>query len=84
MFTLTFDKKSGDELEKFPKELRGRIFKKILKTKENPFRYFEYLKERGCFKLRIGDYRVLADIDRKEQKIIILKIGHRKNIYEKV
>lgn len=84
MFTLIFDKKSGDELEKLSKEIRERIFKKLLQTKENPFRFFEYLKERKCFKLRIGDYRVLADIDKKEQKIKILRIGHRKNIYGKI
>ncbi|MBI2047005.1 type II toxin-antitoxin system RelE/ParE family toxin [Candidatus Pacearchaeota archaeon] len=33
-------------------------------------------------KLRIGDYRLVVDIDKANQTINILKIGHRKNIYE--
>ncbi len=84
MFELIFDKKAGREFEKLPKEIRERMFKKIIQTKQNPFRYFEYLKEIKVFKLRIGNYRILADIDRKEQKIKIFKIGHRKNIYERL
>jgi len=33
------------------------------------------------YRLRIGDYRVLFDIDSQENTINILKIGHRKDIY---
>ncbi|UZE94208.1 MAG: type II toxin-antitoxin system RelE/ParE family toxin [Candidatus Pacearchaeota archaeon] len=84
MFELIFDKKAGQELKKLPKEMRERIFKKLIQTKQDPFRYFEYLKEIKGFKLRIGNYRVIADINRKEQNIKILKIGHRKNIYERL
>ncbi len=34
------------------------------------------------FRLRIGDYRVLFDIDFAKNEIYILKIGHRKDIYD--
>jgi mRNA interferase RelE/StbE len=37
---------------------------------------------KGHRKLRVGDYRVIYRIDR--DKIIILKIGHRKEVYNKV
>ena len=33
------------------------------------------------YRLRIGDYRVLFDVSWEEQKIHVLKIGHRRNIY---
>ncbi|MCD6151034.1 MAG: type II toxin-antitoxin system RelE/ParE family toxin [Deltaproteobacteria bacterium] len=33
------------------------------------------------YRLRIGNYRVLFDVDWEQQKIHILKIGHRRNIY---
>jgi len=33
------------------------------------------------FRLRIGDYRVLFDVDWDKKEIIVLKIGHRKDIY---
>ncbi|MFC3900677.1 type II toxin-antitoxin system RelE family toxin [Aliicoccus persicus] len=34
------------------------------------------------WKYRVGNYRILADIDDKQIKIIIFNIGHRKNIYQ--
>ncbi len=37
----------------------------------------------GFYKLRVGDYRVLYEIIRVEQIIIIHKIGHRRDIYRK-
>lgn len=33
------------------------------------------------YRLRIGDYRVLFDVDTTEMTINIIKIGHRKDIY---
>jgi len=84
MYDIVFDEKAIDFLEKLDKNTKVRIFKKILSTKKNPLRYFEKLTKRDLYKLRIGDYRVIADIDKKDIKILIVFIGHRKNIYEKI
>ena len=81
MFEVIFDDKAIDFLTKLPKELRKRIYNKVISTKENPFRYFEKLKEIDGYKLRVGEYRVIADID--DKIITVLKVGHRKNIYDK-
>ena len=53
-----------------------------MSTKDNPFHYFERLKGRKDYKLRIGDYRVIADIEESQNKIKVTVIGHRKNIYK--
>ncbi len=84
MYTVTFDEKAIEHLEKLPKEIRKRIFNKIISTKENPYHFFEKLEGRSEFKLRVGDYRVIADIDSSEIKILVLHIGHRKNVYKKI
>ncbi|MFH1100481.1 MAG: type II toxin-antitoxin system RelE/ParE family toxin [Methanobacteriota archaeon] len=83
MYTVEYDEEALLNLEKLEKKIRKRIFEKISSTKENPFHYFERLTAREEYKLRVGDYRVIADIDEKTKKISILFIGHRKNIYEK-
>jgi len=36
----------------------------------------------GLWSLRIGDYRVIYQINNNELLILVLKIGHRKNIYD--
>jgi len=49
---------------------------------DDPFRFLEHLEEIEGFKLRVGDYRLIIDVDKATQTIHILKAGHRKNIYE--
>jgi len=76
MHEITFDKLAIEFLSKLPLEIKERIYNKITLAKSNPHHLFERLKERECYKLRIGDYRVIADIDKN--KIEIRIIGHRK------
>jgi len=84
MYDLEFDDKSLEYLNKHEKKIRKRVFEKLLSTKKNPFRFFKKLSYREGYKLRIGNYRIIADIDNKSKKIKIRLIRHRKNIYEKL
>lgn len=49
----------------------------------NPIEYGKPLQYslKGCRRLRVGDYRVVFKIEEPET-ILILKIGHRKEVYE--
>ncbi len=49
-------------LEKLPKQISERILQKLEAVKEDPFRFLEHY-EGDYYKLRIGDYRALIDID---------------------
>lgn len=84
MYGVVFDEETIDLLNKLPKDLKKRIFNKIISTKENPFHFFEKLTGRKDYKLRVGNYRVIADINKKSQKIEVTIIGHRRNIYKKL
>jgi len=35
----------------------------------------------GCFKYRIGDYRIIYQIDLSAEKLVVLKVGHRREVY---
>ncbi|MCI9178344.1 MAG: type II toxin-antitoxin system RelE/ParE family toxin [Clostridia bacterium] len=56
---------------------------KNLQDCENPRAHGKALVENkaGQWRYRIGDYRVIAQIKEKEVVILILEVGHRKNIY---
>ena len=81
-YELIFDEKAIRFLEKLDAHKKQRIFKKIISTKKEPYRYFMKLKGHNVYRLAVGDYRVIADINDKKQKIIVLLIGHRRNIYK--
>jgi len=83
MYSLIFDNKAIEFPEKCEKKLGKRIWNKIQITKTNPYKFFERLTGRTDYKLRIGDYRVIADINTLKKEINITLIGHRKNVYRK-
>ena len=37
----------------------------------------------GQWRYRVGDYRLLAEINEEEVIILILTVGHRRDVYEK-
>ncbi|MCD6283868.1 type II toxin-antitoxin system RelE/ParE family toxin [bacterium] len=84
MFTFEFKAKAAKEVEKLPPQIRRRILKKLkfYSSQKNPLKFAERLRDRsfGEFRFRIGDYRALFDVE--NHKIIILKVGHRKDIYK--
>jgi len=58
-----------------------RIVRKLEDTRENPHHFFEKLVGLPYYKLRVGDYRVIADLQGKIQIIAVLRIEHRKKVY---
>ena len=83
MYKVNFDPLAIEFLEKAEKIITKRIWSKIMSTKENPHHFFERLTGRTDYKLRIGDYRAIADIDDSSKTIQITLIDHRSKIYNK-
>ena len=72
MYELIFDEEVIEFLKKSPESIRKRIFDKIVSSKENPFFFFERLKGRRDYRMRIGDFRAIADIDSKRRLFKLL------------
>ena len=56
---------------------------KNLNNCENPRLYGKALRGnlKGLWRYRIGDYRIIAEIEDEKLVILIIEIGHRKSIY---
>jgi len=83
MYELIFEKRALKDLNRLEQNIKQRIWNKLKECKEYPFRYLKPLIEIKGFKLRVGDYRVIIDVKNKIKILHILKVGHRKSIYEK-
>ena len=80
-FKIIWDEKAYDSLNKLEQVISRRILKKVEGLSENPFsKDIKKLKGSDDFRLRIGDYRIIFSIEK--DTIQILKVGHRKNIYD--
>ena len=84
MYEVIFDSAAIEFLGKLPQDLRKRIYDKVASTKENPHRYFERLTGRKDYKLRVGDYRVIADINDSTKRIEVTLIDHRSRVYKNI
>jgi mRNA interferase RelE/StbE len=40
------------------------------------------LRHSEFWRLRIGDYRAIYEVDRSKEQIVVLYIGHRKDVYD--
>ncbi len=74
-----------EDLPKIPQNIKETI-RRAIETRllPDPFLSGEPLRQslKGHRKLRVGDYRVIYRV--QADKIIVLKIGHRKEVYSKV
>ncbi|MBI4826088.1 MAG: type II toxin-antitoxin system RelE/ParE family toxin [Nitrospirae bacterium] len=81
---LVYTRRAEKDIKKFDPSIKLHIGKAILKLQNNPFEHSEKLTDPkiGTYRFRIGDYRVIFDIQGKD--IVILRVGHRKEIYKRL
>ena len=83
-FEIRWDKKAVEFLRKLDRSISKRIVRNVDGIRSDPKRYLEPLKEVGGYKLRVGDHRVIIDVNWNTKTIFVLLIGHRKKIYKRV
>ena len=82
MFQIELTETAKDFLKKLQKKDAEIILNKIYSIRENPYRFLKRLQGEKLWRLRIGDYRAKVDAIVSMNKIIVIRIGHRKNIYD--
>lgn len=82
MFEVRLSKLAEKQLYKLPQNIQNRIIRTLERIKIRPHAHIKKLVSSPYFVLRVGDYRVILDIKNKELVILIIEIGHRKNIYK--
>jgi mRNA interferase RelE/StbE len=82
-YKIEFSPTAESQFKKLPKEVQARLKHRIDSMAENPFpRGIKTLSaEENFYRLRIGDYRIIYQVQGKALLILILKLGHRKNVY---
>ena len=70
-------------LKKIPKKDRIKIVRLIQTLAISPFPQGvrKLMDEQSVYRVRQGNYRVIYELKNKKLIILILKIGHRKNVY---
>jgi len=83
LYEIVFSQKAKKQLFKLERSIQERIISVLERIRIRPQSYITKLVGDPGYKLRVGDYRVIMDIDKGNLLVLVIKIGHRKNIYEK-
>ena len=78
-YTVLLHPKAAKALNKT--EEKTRITEKLKQLKTSPEKAGKRLKYCEYYSLRIGDYRAIYEINTNQKQVIVLYIGHRKNVY---
>lgn len=83
MYKIIFSSKAGKQLFKLEKNIQERIISVLERIRIRPETYITKLVGDPGYKLRVGDYRVIMDIDNNNLHILVIKVGHRRDIYQR-
>lgn len=87
-WVVEFKPSAFKELFKLNTKNQSQIFKyldKIIKNISSPRVYGLQLqgKHKGLWRYRVGDYRIICEIQDSKLVILVLGVGHRKELYNK-
>ena len=81
-YEVLFSDLALKQLRKLDQEIRQRIIAMIERIRIRPDDYVRKLVGDDGYMLRVGNYRVIMDLDREKLIILVLRIGHRRNVYD--
>ena len=81
-YQVSLKRSAEKELDALQANTRNRIIKHLLTLEKNPRPSgIKKLQGEESYRLRVGDYRVLYTVDDKVKQVVILAIGHRREVY---
>lgn len=81
-FSIEYSDQALATIEGLERQVGKRIVAKLGEATKNPLHYFQRMSNSELYKLRAGDYRMLAELSFARETIFVVKIGHRKNVYD--
>jgi mRNA interferase RelE/StbE len=83
-YKIVWYPKARKRLGKLELSIAQDIILKVGSITENPKHFLEELKGVKSYKLRIGDYRAIIDLDESKGIIQVILVGHRSTVYKKL
>jgi len=81
-YEVRFAASAAKEFRSLPPELKGRVKEAVDRLKENPRPAgVKKLKGVDLYRIRVGSYRVVYEIDDKKVMILVTRVRHRREAY---
>jgi mRNA interferase RelE/StbE len=83
MYEVEITPAAKRQIKKLTKSVQGLILERLEELVENP-RPFGVIKmetEEDLYRVRVGDYRIIYEIQDRMLLIVVVKVGHRNSVY---
>ena len=81
-YNIQVKKSAEKELGKIPKEALQKIIEKIKSLADEPYPPGSIkLTNQEKYRIRVNNYRILYTVEDTNLTVIVVKVGHRKDIY---
>jgi len=81
-FQVILPKSVQKQLDRLADEVARRILDRLRELEDNPRPPgVKKLKGRPAWRVRVGDYRIIYEIHDRELRIIVITVGHRREVY---
>tara|TARA_Y100000310_G_C20667287_1_gene808290 strand:+ start:1089 stop:1340 length:252 start_codon:yes stop_codon:yes gene_type:complete len=81
-FKIEFAKQAKKDFSKLDQKTKERIVAVLHRIRIRPYAFVKKLVNLPYYSLRVGNYRLLLSIEKDKLYIYVIKVGHRKNIYD--
>ncbi len=82
-YYIEFSLRAVKDLKRLEKNIQENIISVLERIIVRPHDFVKRLVGSKYFMLKVSQYRIIIDIQNEKLQIIIITIGHRKNIYKK-
>jgi mRNA interferase RelE/StbE len=84
-FQIIFSSPAERAIERLPRDMQRRVLAKVKSLAQNPWPA-GFLKLTGAeaYRVRVGDYRIIYSVDGGRLIVLVLDVGHRKEIYRRM
>ena len=82
MYAIIISDNALKQIAKLDKPIQERIFNSLEKIRIRPESFVKKLVGMPGYRLRVGDYRIILDIEKEKLLVLVIKVGHRRNVYE--
>lgn len=84
MLEIVYTAPAAKEIKKLDPVVQKKLKKALEKLRTDPLGLSRKLEsfELGEYRYRFGNYRIIFDLDTKNKRIVVLKVGHRREVYQ--
>ncbi len=84
MYSIVYSEDAAKYIRKLDRAVQQRILSAIERIRIKPSDHVKRLVGSTYYKFRAGDYRIILDMDEGRLVILVIKVGHRENVYDKL